>query len=125
MTKQAGETVSVKVIYSGVPRIAPRAPWVGGFMWEKTADGSPWIATAFQNDGADVMFPCKDYPSDKPETVELHVKVPNPLYVATVGKLQKVDKNSDNTSTYHWLMSNPISNYEIALNIAPYRLIED
>ncbi len=125
MTMQAGETVSVKVVYSGVPRVAPRAPWVGGFMWEKTKDGSPWIATAFQNDGADVMFPCKDYPSDKPETVELHVKVPNPLYVATVGKLQKIDKNSDNTSTYHWLMSNPISNYEIALNIAPYKLIED
>jgi aminopeptidase N len=124
-TKQAGETVSVKVAYSGVPRVAPRAPWIGGFMWEKTADGSPWIATAFQNDGADVMFPCKDYPSDKPETVEIHVKVPNPLYVATIGKLQKIDKNSDNTSTYHWLMSNPISNYEIVLNIAPYRLIED
>jgi aminopeptidase N len=125
MTKQAGETVSVKVVYSGIPLVAPNPPWVGGFMWEKTADGSPWIATAFQNDGADVMFPCKDYPSDKPETVELHVKVPNPLYVATIGKLQKVDKNSDNTSTYHWLMSNPISNYEIVLNIAPYRLIED
>jgi aminopeptidase N len=125
MTMQAGETVSIKVTYSGVPRVAPRAPWVGGFMWEKTADGSPWIATAFQNDGADVMFPCKDYPSDKPETVEIHVKVPNPLYVASIGKLQKVDKNSDNTSTYHWLMSNPISNYEIVLNIAPYRLIED
>ncbi|NJM53819.1 MAG: M1 family metallopeptidase [Blastocatellia bacterium] len=125
LTKQAGETVSVKVTYAGVPRVAPRAPWVGGFMWEKTADGSPWIATAFQNDGADVMFPCKDYPSDKAESVAVHVTVPAPLYVATVGKLQKVDKNSDNTSTYHWLMSNPIANYGIALNIAPYKVVED
>ncbi|MEK7723245.1 MAG: M1 family metallopeptidase [Acidobacteriota bacterium] len=125
MTKQAGETVSVKVTYAGVPRVAPRAPWVGGFMWEKTADGSPWIATAFQNDGADVMFPCKDYPSDKAETVAIRVTVPNPLYVASVGKLQKVDKNADNTSTYHWLMSNPIPNYGIVLNIAPYKLVED
>ncbi len=125
MTKQAGETVSVKVTYAGVPRVAPRAPWVGGFMWEKTADGSPWIVTALQNDGADLMFPCKDYPSDKPETVALHITVPNPLYVATVGKLQKVDKNSDNTSTYHWLMSTPVANYGIALNIAPYKVIED
>ena len=125
LTKQAGETVSVKVTYAGVPLVAPRAPWVGGFMWEKTADGSPWIATAFQNDGADVMFPCKDYPSDKAESVAVHVTVPAPLYVATVGKLQKVDKNSDNTSTYHWLMSNPIANYGIALNIAPYKVVED
>jgi aminopeptidase N len=125
LTKQAGETVSVKVVYSGVPRVAPRPPWVGGFMWEKTADGSDWIATAFQNDGADLMFPCKDYPSDKAETVATHITVPENLYAATAGKLQKIDENSDKTKTYHWLMSNPISNYEIALNIAPYKVIED
>lgn len=125
LTKQAGETVSVKVAYAGVPRVAPRAPWVGGFMWQKTADGSPWIATAFQNDGADVMFPCKDYPSDKAESVALHVTVPDPLYVASVGKLQKVDKNADKTSTFHWLMSNPIANYGVVLNIAPYKLLEE
>ncbi|HRH44103.1 MAG TPA: M1 family metallopeptidase [Pyrinomonadaceae bacterium] len=125
LTKQAGETVSVKVVYAGVPRVAPRPPWVGGFMWEKTADGSPWVVTALQNDGADLMFPCKDYPSDKAETVATHVTVPNGLYVATAGKLQKVDKNSDGTQTYNWLMSTPIANYGIALNIAPYKVIED
>lgn len=124
-TKQAGETVSVKVTYAGVPRVAPRPPWVGGFMWEKTPSGAPWIATAVQNDGADLVFPCKDYPSDKADVVATHITVPNGLYAATAGKLQKIDKNSDGTQTYNWLMSNPISNYEIALNIAPYKIIED
>lgn len=125
LTKQAGEMVSVKVIYAGVPRVAPRPPWVGGFMWEKTADGSPWVVTALQNDGADLMFPCKDYPSDKAESVAFHITVPQPLYAATAGKLQKVDKNPDGTNTYHWLMSTPIANYGIALNVAPYKVIED
>lgn len=125
LTKQAGEVVSVRVAYSGIPRVAPRPPWVGGFMWEKTADGSPWVVTALQNDGADLMFPCKDHPSDKPETTALHITVPDPLYVATVGRLQKVDKNSDKTSTYHWQMNTPVANYGIALNIAPYKIIED
>jgi aminopeptidase N len=124
MTRQTGESVAVKVTYAGVPRVAPRAPWVGGFMWEATADGSPWIATAFQNDGADVMFPCKDYPSDKAESVAIHITVPEPLYAATAGRLQKVDKNPDKTATYHWQMSNPIPNYGIVLNIGPYKLIE-
>lgn len=41
-------------------------------MWEKTADGSPWVSTAYQNDGADVMFPCKDYPHDKVEAWSIH-----------------------------------------------------
>ncbi|MEO7509350.1 MAG: M1 family metallopeptidase, partial [Pyrinomonadaceae bacterium] len=125
MMKQPGETVSVRVKYSGVPRVAPRPPWVGGFMWEKTADGSPWIAIACQNDGADLWIPIKDHPSDEADTVSLHITVPQPLVVATIGKLQKVSKNSNGTQTYDWLMTNPVNNYEIILNIAPYRTIED
>lgn len=125
LTKQVNETVSIKVTYSGIPRIAPNAPWVGGFMWEKTKDGLPWIATAYQNDGADLMFPCKDYPSDKPETVEIHIRVPENLYAASVGKLQNIENHNDKTKTFHWLMSSPVPNYGITLNIAPYKLIED
>ena len=124
-SKQPGEMVAVKVKYAGVPRVAPRPPWIGGFMWEKTADGSPWIAIACQNDGADLWIPVKDHPSDEPDAVSLRVTVPQPLYVASIGKLQKIDKNADGTQTFHWLMSNPINNYEIVLNITPYKLIED
>lgn len=123
MTVQSGDTVSVKVTYAGTPRVAPRPPWVGGFMWEKTADGSPWISTAYQNDGADVMFPCKDYPHDKAETVAVHVTVPEGLYVASVGKLVRTVKNSDGTSTFDWLMTNPIANYSVTINVAPYKVI--
>ena len=39
MTKQPGEEVRVRVAYGGKPRIAPRPPWVGGFVWSRTADG--------------------------------------------------------------------------------------
>ncbi len=125
MTVQSGSTVSIEVVYAGTPRVAPRPPWVGGFMWEKTADGSPWISTAYQNDGADLMFPCKDYPHDKADTVAVHVTVPEGLYVASIGRLQKVDKNADKTATYHWLMTNPIANYSVTINIAPYKVIND
>ena len=75
-TKQAGESAAVRVTYSGKPRVAPKPPWVGGFMWEKTADGSPWISIANQFDGADTWFPAKDHPSDKPASVALHATVP-------------------------------------------------
>lgn len=125
MLKQPGETVSVRVTYSGVPRVAPRPPWVGGFMWEKTTDGSPFIAIACQNDGADLWIPIKDHPSDEADSVALHITVPQPLVVATIGKMQGVKKNSDGTQTYDWLMTNPVNNYEIVLNIAPYRTVEE
>lgn len=124
-TVQAGATVMIEVRYGGTPRVAPRPPWVGGFMWEKTADGSPWISTAFQNDGADLMFPCKDYPHDKADKVSIAVTVPDGLYVASIGKLIRTQKNPDKTVTYYWVMTNPIANYGVTINIAPYKPVVD
>ena len=124
-TATAGTEISVKVEYSGKPKVAPRPPWVGGFMWGKTPSGAPWIATAVQNDGSDLWFPVKDHPSDKPETTSLSFTVPDPLVAASNGRLQSVRRNSDGTSTYNWFISQPISNYNIALNVAPYSLVRD
>jgi aminopeptidase N len=124
MTKQPGEMVKVSVEYGGKPRVAPRPPWVGGFIWAKTASGQPWIATACQMDGADLWWPCKDHPSDEPDSMALHITVPEPLICATNGRLQSVKKNGDGTQTFNWLISVPFNNYSVALNIAPYRTIE-
>ena len=124
-TEKAGKIVNVRVAYSGKPKVAPRPPWVGGFVWSKTKDGSPWFATAVQNDGADLWFPVKDHPSDKPETTSLHFTVLENLVAASNGKLQSVIDNKDGTKTYNWFVSQPISNYCIALNVAPYKVIKD
>ncbi len=124
-SKQDGETIKAKIVYSGTPRVAPRPPWVGGFMWEKTKDGADWISVALQNDGADLLFPCKDHPSDKPATVSMHITVPDPLYATAPGKLQTVKKNADGTSTYNWRMTNPIANYSVVFNAAPYKIVRD
>lgn len=124
LMKQPGESISVRVVYSGNPRVAPNPPWVGGFMWEKTASGAHWIVNAQQNDGADLWYPIKDHPSDEPDGVRLGITVPGDLYVATVGTLQNVGTNPDGTKTYHWKMSNPVNNYNVVLNIAPYRIVE-
>ncbi len=125
LTKQPGEDVRVRISYGGKPRVAPRPPWVGGFVWSKTASGHPWITLACQMDGADLWFPAKDHPSDEPETVSLHITVPQPLVVASNGVLRNVVKNDDGTQTFNWFVSIPINNYNITLNIAPYRTIED
>jgi aminopeptidase N len=121
--KQIGDQVVVKVIYNGKPRIAPRPPWDGGFTWAKTVDGSPWIATTCQLNGADLWWPCKDYPSDEADSVALHFTVPEPLVVASNGKLLSIIENKDQTRTYNWFVSTPINNYGIALNAAPYKTI--
>jgi len=71
------------------------------------------------------MFPCKDHPSDKAAVAAMHITVPDPLVAAGPGKLESVKKNPGGTSTYNWRMTNPISNYSIVFNAAPYKTIED
>ena len=123
-TRQPGDRIVIKVTYGGEPREAPRPPWVGGFTWSETAEGYPWIATSMQGDGADLWWPCKDHPSDEPDSMALHFTVPEPLVVASNGRMRGVDENDDQTRTYHWFVSTPINNYGVAFNAAPYRTIE-
>lgn len=123
--KQAGETLETIITYSGTPRVAPRPPWVGGIIWAKTPSGADWVSVALQNDGADLLFPVKDHPSDKPSTATMRITVPDPLVAAGPGKLESTVKNTDGTSTYVWRMTNPIPNYSIVFDAAPYRVIKD
>ncbi|QQS31572.1 MAG: M1 family metallopeptidase [Acidobacteriota bacterium] len=124
-TLQAGEMFAITTKYSGKPRVAPRPPWIGGFMWEKTPSGADWISVALQNDGADLYFPIKDHPSDKADTADMFITVPDPLVVAGPGILERVDKNTDGTTTFKWSVKNPIPNYSLVFNAAPYKVIKD
>jgi len=119
-----GDTFTVRVAYEGAPRVAPRAPWDGGFVWAETEAGEPWIATANQGQGPDLWWPVKDQVSDKPDSMTIRVRVPEPLVVATNGRLRGVESHDDGTRTYAWFVSTPISAYNVALNIAPYVKIE-
>jgi len=123
-TRQPGEIIRIDVFYEGTPREAPRAPWDGGFTWSKTPSGAHWVATSCQTEGADLWWPNKDHVSDEADSVGIHIRVPAPLVVASNGRLRKTEAHDDGTTTYHWFVSTPINNYNVALNIAPYRVIE-
>jgi len=118
-----GSQLEVTVEYGGRPRTAPRPPWDGGFTWARSKDGRPWIATSCQGEGADRWWPCNDHASDKPETIHLHVTVPKGLVCASNGVLRSVTREGS-TRTFHWHVASPISNYNVALNIGPYQVIE-
>jgi len=49
----------------------------------------------------------------------LLTRVPKALVVAANGRLIEVLDHEDDTRTYHWHTSFPISNYNVALNIVP------
>ena len=123
-TCQPGEKIEISISYSGTPRVAPRPPWDGGFTWDTTADGSPWIATSCQLNGSDLWWPSKDHVNDEPDSMSIHIRVPSNLIAASNGKLMSIEPHNDQTTSYHWFVSNPINNYNVALNIAPYKIIE-
>jgi aminopeptidase N len=123
-TAQPGDRLALRVVYRGRPRVAPRPPWDGGFIWSRTPSGAPWIATANQMLGADVWWPVKDHVSDKPDSMALAVTVPEGLVVATNGRPRGVEEGAGGYRTWRWFVSTPISTYNVALNIAPYRAIE-
>ena len=120
-----GSEFTVAVTYGGEPHVAPKPPWEGGFTWAKTKTGEPWIATSCQGEGADLWWPCKDQPGDKPDSVDLHVTVPKGLVVASNGVLHGKPVTKDGWTTFDWHEPSPISNYCVALNIAPYVCVED
>ena len=118
--RASGAQLAVAVDYGGSPRVAQRPPWEGGFTWSETPAGAPWVTTSCQQEGADLWWPCKDHPGDEPERMDLHIRVPRPLVVATNGELSKKETHADGTWTWHWHVSTPINNYGVALNVAPY-----
>jgi len=120
----SGNSFTVKIYYGGKPRIAEKPPWNDGFIWSKTKSGEHWIGVTCQGGGADTWLPCKDHPSDEPDSVLLNWTVPQKLICASNGKLRYILDNKEGTKTFCWFVSTPINNYGISINIAPYVTIQ-
>lgn len=114
-----GDKVQIRIAYAGAPRVAPRAPWDGGFVWATTVDGKPWIATAVQPEGCDLFWPCIDSPLAEPGRVDLHITVPSDLAAPSNGRFLGKTDHGDGWTTWNWSAHQP-NTYAIALNIGPY-----
>lgn len=115
----AGQTTTLRIAYSGHPRVAPRAPWSGGFVWASAPGGEPWIATAVQGEGCDLFWPCIDSPLAEPGRVDLHITVPTGLSAPSNGRFLGTQDHGGGWTTWNWSAAQP-NTYAIALNIGPY-----
>lgn len=121
----AGERRRVSVYYSGRPHVAKSAPWDGGFVWAVDSLGRGFIATACQGTGASIWWPNKDTQADEPDSQRVAITLPDPLKNVSNGRLRSATPNGDGTTTWEWFISQPINNYDVALNAAHYAHIED
>ncbi len=118
--QKVGDIHTIVVYYGGKPKVAIRPPWDGGISWDIDQNGNHIIHSNCQGIGASIWWPCKDHMYDEPDSVLISVNVPDNLMDVSNGRLRKVEDLKDGTKTYHWFVSNPISNYVININIADY-----
>ena len=118
------KTHYLEIKYSGKPPVAKNPPWDGGFTWEKSEDGHPWIAVSCQTNGAYIWYPCKDHPSDKPDGVDISITVPDPLTVAANGVIQSIHSEGDKWTTWHWRTEYPISTYNVNFTAGYFEVVE-
>ena len=118
-TFQQAELIALTVIYEGYPQNSG----YNSFAFD-TYNGDPMIWTLSAPYGARAWWPCKDVPSDKADSLDIRVTVPNDLIVASNGTLRETNTLGD-TTTYWWHEQYPISTYLVSLAIHPYTVSYD
>jgi aminopeptidase N len=123
--QQPGTTNELEIFYGDKPHVAEFPPWFGGITWNIDHNGFPFIASSCQGIGASIWWPCKDHMYDEPDSMLISVNVPNNLTAVSNGRLKGVDENENGSHTFHWFVSNPISNYVVNINIGDYAHFSD
>ncbi len=118
---QVGQSTTLRIRYGGQPHVAKKAPWDGGFVWSKAPTGEPWVASAVEGEGCDLLWPCIDHPQGEPLLVDEHITVPAPLVAPGNGIAMGMDEH-DGWRTYHWRARSP-DTYAITINVGPYELL--
>ena len=111
-----GETLTLSVDYSGNPS-------GGAFGWDSYG-GQDMIWTLSEPYGAREWWPCKDLNTDKADSMDIRVTVPDNLIVASNGLLIS-DVDNGSTRTFHWKTNYPIVTYLVSLAIHPYTVYSD
>ena len=88
--QNVGDVNYLIVEYEGKPKEAVRAPWDGGFSWEKDENDNHFIATSCQGLGASVWWPNKDHMYDEVDSMLISINVPSNLMNISNGRLRAV-----------------------------------
>ena len=118
---KAGSVETVNLKFTGVPRVAVKPPWDGGWIWTKDKEGRPWMSVADEGLGASVWFPCKDHLYDEPDSgVVMSITVADSLVAIGNGRLREKHANGNGTTTWTWAVVTPINSYDIIPYIGKY-----
>ena len=119
------EKNTITIYYHGKPTVAKKAPWDGGFVWQKDSLENYWTGVACEGIGASLWWPCKDHLSDEPDSVDMTFDVPSGYTAVGNGRLVKQEKLNNGFSRFQWHVSYPINTYNVTVNIAKYEHLSE
>jgi aminopeptidase N len=105
------EDYRIRVEYSGLPRKAPNPPWEGGFIWRHDKKFNWWVGVACEHLGASSWWPTKDHLSDRPDSMGLHIEVPEKYQAVSNGQHRSTEILGDGYARFNWHVGYPINNY--------------
>ena len=118
---KAGSVETIVLQYQGVPKVAVRPPWGGGWIWNKDEQGRPWMTVADEGLGLSCWLPCKDHLYDEPDSgVVMHIVCADSLMGIGNGRMRDKKSNGNGTTTYTWVVKSPINSYDIIPYIGKY-----
>jgi aminopeptidase N len=115
-----GYSFSVEVFYHGTPP----STGFGAFNFDTHAN-IDHIWTLSEPYGARDWWPCKDDPSDKADSVDIIITVPEEQIVASNGILVSETNVGNERKQYHWQETYPICTYLISVTTYPYTVWQD
>jgi aminopeptidase N len=108
---QPGEAFTITCSYHGTPSASP-------FRW-LTQNGVPMVLSYSEPERAPAWWVCKDDPKDK-ATYDIHVTVPDTLFVVSNGLLAGNIDNGDGTRTFDWVTTYPMSTYLFSIAVTNF-----
>lgn len=114
-TKNAGDVFTVTTYYRG-------HPVEGGFQAFSfdTYGGNPVITTLSEPYLARTWWPCKDYPDDKADSMDIIITYPSNLFCSSNGTMLGDIDNGNGTRTTYWRNRYPITTYLVSLAMSNY-----
>src|SRR5699024_11427608 len=88
--------------------------------WTQYSLIKPVVSTDNQGLVASVLWPNKDHQSAEPDSMSINITVPVPIVDVSNGRLRDTTHHNNGSTTWSWFVSNPINNYNVAVNAGNY-----
>lgn len=118
----AGTVFTVRTNYSGTPPTAQTNPLGGSGMSNATSPswGNEVVWSLSEPFCAYEWWPCKQSLTDKADSCDVNITVPNSCKAGSNGILTQVVDLGNGTSRYEWKHRHPIDYYLISVAVAEY-----